>query len=73
MQPEGTAMTIRRVTAPVLYTQSTSGRWLSSLTAAMDEAAAGLCRMTWLRSRTTPALAPALQPVRMSPPSRQAR
>jgi hypothetical protein len=65
-------MTIRRVTAPALYAQSTSGRWLSSLTAAMDEAAAALCRMTWLRSRT-PALAPALQPVRMSPAARQTR
>ncbi|MBW4050824.1 MAG: hypothetical protein HIU85_05070 [Proteobacteria bacterium] len=61
-------MTIRRVTAPILYAQSASGRWLSSLTAAMDEGAAILCRTCWRQGRTLE-----LRPVRMEQPPRPAR
>lgn len=64
---EGTAMTIRRITAPMLYTQSAPGRWLSSLTAAMDEAAAGWCRTYWQQGRL-----PICHPVRIALRQRRA-
>lgn len=62
----GPVMTIRRVTAPMLYAHGASGRWLSSLTAAMDEAAAALCRTCWRQGRSR-------EPVRIEQPPRPAR
>lgn len=61
-------MTIRRITPPMLYVQSAPGRWLSNLTAAMDEAAAALCRRCWREQRVL-----AFEPVRSALRSRRAR
>jgi hypothetical protein len=58
-------MTIRRTSPTLLYAQSAPGRWMSSLTAAMDEAA-GLCRVYWQQGRS-------LRPVRIEQRARRAR
>ncbi len=54
-------MTIRRSTPTLLYAHSAPGRWICNLTAAMDEAAAALCRVYWQKGRS-----PALRPVRIA-------
>ncbi len=61
-------MTIRRITAPILYAHSAPGRWFLNMTAAMDEAAAGLCRMYWQQGQAL-----ALHRARRDLPSGKAR
>lgn len=53
-------MMTRRITAPMLYGQNTSTRWLLALASAIDHAAAALCCRQWQDG-----LIPCLQPARM--------
>jgi hypothetical protein len=63
-------MTTRRITAQMLYAQSSPVRWIGALLPAMEEAAASLCRLRWQHGYLR-----ALQPVVVlaSSPRRPAR
>lgn len=63
------AMTTRRITTQMLYTQSSPIRWIGTLLRAMEEAAANLCQLRWQHGYLR-----ALQPVVLvSSPRRPAR
>jgi len=47
-------MTTRRITAQMLYAQSSPVRWLGALLPAMEEAAASLCRLRWQHGALQP-------------------
>ena len=62
-------MTTRRITAQMLYAQSSPIRWLGTLLPAMEQAAASLCQLRWQHGYLH-----ALQPVVLtSSPRRPAR
>lgn len=52
------AMTMRRITAQMLYARSSPVRWIGALLRAMEEATASLCRLSWQHGYVR-----ALQPV----------
>jgi hypothetical protein len=56
-------MSTRRISPQMLYPQSAPARWVQSLAALMNEAAADLCRAYWQHGRR-----PALQPARIQRP-----
>jgi hypothetical protein len=62
-------MTTRKITARMLYAQSSPVRWIGALLPAMEQAAASLCQLRWQHGNLR-----ALQPVVLaSPPRRPAR
>ena len=47
-------MTTHRITAQMLYGQSSPVRWIRALLPAMEEAAASLCRLRWQHGALQP-------------------